>query len=133
MQPHGFVVVNRVAANENLSTGGIHALTVGPGDFVHGPTAKDEFGVPDWTRAATEEDAIKVLMTPLTTNCYVYSLQGGAIQSNGRSQEQAAVLKAVPLTLIQQTILIGTLRGYEMAGTSEGDQHRPSRAIYYTK
>ena len=31
------------------------------------------------------------------------------------------------------TILIGTLRGYEMAGTEPGDQHRPSRAIYYTK
>ena len=127
--PHGFAAVNRVAVNETRSTGGAHAMIVSEGNPMYGPQSV----VPDWDKAATVADATKTMMTPLTTNAFVYSLQNGAIQSNGRSQEQANILKAVPLTLIEQTILIGTLRGFELAGVKDGDQHRPPRAIYYTK
>ena len=131
---HGFQSVNRVAANENLSTGGVHALCLDQGNFMHGPRPADfEICVPNWALAATEEDATNTLLTPLTTNVFAYSMQGGGIQSNGKGQEQAAVIKAVPLSLIDQTVVIGTLRGYELSGTKDGDQHRPSRAIYYTK
>ena len=92
-----------------------------------------ETGMPDWARAATAEDQTKVLRTPMTTNTFVYNIQAGQIQSNGRHQEQAAILKAVPLALADQKILIGSLRGYEFASDEPGDDHRPDRAIYYTK
>ena len=131
--PHGTAAVNRVAVNETRSTGGAHAMIVSEGNFMCGPTYTTHTVVPDWDKAATLADATKTMMTPLTTNAFVYSLQDGAIHSNGRSQEQANILKAVPLTLIEQTILIGVLRTFDMAGVEAGDQHRPPRAIYYTK
>ena len=123
-----------MAANELTGTGGTHAMlqSTDGADFMTGPICNRHRVVPAWNTGATLADTTLTMMTPLTTNVFVYSLQQASTQSNGQSQEQASILKSVPLTLIEQTILIGTLRGFELAGIEDGDQHRPSRAVYYT-
>ena len=90
-----------------------------------------ETGMPDWARAATAEDQTKILLTPMTTNCFCFTMQAGQIQSAGRHQEQAAILKQVPLAISEQKVLIGSLRGYDFRNEDE-DDHCPDRAVYFS-
>ena len=100
-------------------------------DFAQGP---NEFGgIPGWNIFKTQEDAILTAMEPATTNMFMFSVQPSTAQSCGRAQQDAGILKSVPWILTGQKLLFGILRGFETAFAEPEDQHRPDRAVYYTR
>jgi hypothetical protein len=128
---HGKHVIKKVIeTEENSSCGRFANSTEGETPLESGPMHDhgEEFVMPNWAAASTEQDSILTLSTPITTNLFVNVVSPSSVQSRGETQENLAILKSVPVMLVQQKALFGVMRGIEAAGEAG---HPPSRIVFF--
>ena len=106
-------------------TGGTQVNIVGdPDDFAIGPIQSGD--VPLWDTFGTDADAAKTLSQPATCNHFGWTLQPASIMGQSLPQNNAAVVKSIPVVLTGQQAMIAALRGVEQATAD-----RPDRAVYF--
>ncbi len=82
------------------SAGGLHA-TVAEQDLPAGPLQTQDHPQ-DWSEAASLDDAVLTLQSPITQNMFVHAIAAQDVQSQGHGQTDSATLHQIPVYLSGQ-------------------------------